>query len=208
MSSLVEQSNAKTATANALPERTVLPSSASPLEIAVDLLGERRVRKIPLDAIWQTWDPDKCPAHLLPWLAYAMSIEEWDADWTEEQQRAVLRSAVEEHRTRGVVAAIRRAFANVGFPDIEIIEGRGGIRYDGVRTHDGYHIYSGWHLPWWNVYRVVVPVLMNASQAAAARRMLSWLAPARCVLWDIKMGSTLLYNNVGRYDGQYAHGAY
>lgn len=63
----------------------------------------------------QVLDPDTCPAALLPWLAWAVSVPEWESGWTEAQKRAVIRNAIFVHRHRGTPGAVRRALSALGY---------------------------------------------------------------------------------------------
>lgn len=61
------------------------------------------------------WSPDTCPAHLLPWLAWAFSVDEWQDGWTEAEQRAVIRNALFIHQHKGTLAALKRAVEPLGY---------------------------------------------------------------------------------------------
>lgn len=67
-------------------------------------------------------DAQRCPQALLPWLAWALSVDEWDDDWPQEQQRAAVLEAADLHRKKGTPWAVLRALAVHGFPDSEIVE--------------------------------------------------------------------------------------
>ena len=67
-------------------------------------------------------DAQRCPIALLPWLAWALSVDEWDPEWAESRQRAAVLAAVELHRKKGTPWAVLRALAVHGFPDCEIVE--------------------------------------------------------------------------------------
>ncbi|WP_348251429.1 phage tail protein I, partial [Salmonella enterica] len=54
------------------------------------------------------WNPDTCPENLLPWQAWAFSVDRWDEDWTERTKRAVIREADFIHCHKGTTGAIRR----------------------------------------------------------------------------------------------------
>ncbi|WP_054888422.1 phage tail protein I [Pseudomonas sp. NBRC 111118] len=58
-------------------------------------------------------DSTRCPPDFLPWLAWAMKVEGWEAAETGEQQRALIREAIPVHKTKGTVGAIRRVLAAV-----------------------------------------------------------------------------------------------
>lgn len=65
-------------------------------------------------------DPDTCPEHLLPWLAWAFSVDVWDARWPEEYRRRVVKDAIPLHREKGTRAGCKRALAALGIEaDIE-----------------------------------------------------------------------------------------
>jgi len=65
------------------------------------------------DVIRGIADSTRCPPDFLPWLAWAMKIEGWEAAETDEQQRALIREAIPVHKTKGTVGAIRRVLAAV-----------------------------------------------------------------------------------------------
>ncbi|MCG7536490.1 phage tail protein I [Pseudoalteromonas sp. OOF1S-7] len=55
------------------------------------------------------WDPMLCPAALLPWLAWAMSVDEWDEAWSETLKRQVIRDAFAVHQYKGTPYALQKA---------------------------------------------------------------------------------------------------
>ncbi|RDH41661.1 phage tail protein I [Zooshikella ganghwensis] len=66
----------------------------------------RRVSVIPArpDIIWK---PDLCPESVLPWLAWSLSVDEWDENWTTEIKRQVIKSSIETHLIKGTRKSIR-----------------------------------------------------------------------------------------------------
>ena len=79
-----------------------------------------RMSDVPV-LVRESWNPDTCPAELLPWLAWAFSIDEWQQGWTEEEQRGVIRNALFIHKHKGTLAALKRAVEPLGYI-IHIIE--------------------------------------------------------------------------------------
>lgn len=61
------------------------------------------------------WNADKCPLDLLPYLAWALSVDRWDKNWSEQTKRQVIKAAWMVHRQRGTIASIRRAIEPVGY---------------------------------------------------------------------------------------------
>jgi len=52
------------------------------------------------------WNPNTCPAHLLPWLAWAVSIDRWSADWSEARKRLEIAKSIDDHRVKGSRASV------------------------------------------------------------------------------------------------------
>ena len=73
-----------------------------------------RTGDLPVD-IHTLWNPAKCPAHLLGWLAWALSVDVWDQGWSEQTKRAVLAESVKVHRIKGTKKAVETALAAIGF---------------------------------------------------------------------------------------------
>ena len=94
---------------------SLLPPNVSPLERALErsmaFYGDVDEREIPIARLWR---PRECPIALLPWLAWALGVKRWDPDWPVETRRRVIEIAVETHRHRGTLAAVREALDTVG----------------------------------------------------------------------------------------------
>jgi len=59
-------------------------------------------------------DPDRCPLDLLPYLAWAVSIDTWDSGWPESIKRARVRAAITIQRRKGTAASVRAVVASFG----------------------------------------------------------------------------------------------
>lgn len=70
-------------------------------------------RPLPVD-ITALWDADRCPATLLPWLAWALSVDEWKAYWPEPVKRARVRTAIAIQRRKGTAGSVRNVVAAFG----------------------------------------------------------------------------------------------
>ena len=90
----------------------LLPPSATPQERALaETLA--RVSAVPTPAR-DMWDPDTCPIELLPWLAWAFSLDDWDVTWTEAQQRAAVKASYSVHRHKGTIGSVKDALNALG----------------------------------------------------------------------------------------------
>lgn len=72
-----------------------------------------RISDVPTP-ITSVWDPESCPANLLPWLAWAFSVDEWGADWTDDQKRQAIARSVEIHQHKGTIGALKTALSALG----------------------------------------------------------------------------------------------
>lgn len=92
---------------------SLLPPSASDFMRAVEA-STWRVSDLPVD-LKTLWNPDECPVPLLPYLAWALSVDRWDKNWSEATKRQVIKSAWLIHRLKGTVTALRRVVEPFGF---------------------------------------------------------------------------------------------
>lgn len=92
---------------------SLLPPNASDLERAVEVLQAARVGAIdtPLRKLWSV---DDCPSELLPWLAWALSIDQWDPNWSDAIRRARIRVAIDVARAKGTIHSVRSVIASFG----------------------------------------------------------------------------------------------
>lgn len=97
----------------------LLPPSATAQERALSE-ATSRLSDVPL-LVRESWDPDTCPAELLPWLAWAFSVDEWDTTWTEQEKREVIKSSLDVHKHKGTIGALDRALKPLGYL-IEVVE--------------------------------------------------------------------------------------
>ena len=77
---------------------SLLPPNATKLERALEHGARPEPLTTPAAVID---DPLACPAELLPWLAYGLSVDTWDADWSEAAKRDAVARSVEMHRRKG-----------------------------------------------------------------------------------------------------------
>lgn len=91
----------------------LLPPNATALERAVDQLQAARIDTIetPLRDLWNAWD---CPEPLLPWLAWALSVDQWSADWPIEVRRARVAAAIAIQRIKGTAKSVRDVIESFG----------------------------------------------------------------------------------------------
>lgn len=67
-------------------------------------------------ALRDLWDPEACPAAILPWLAWAWSVDTWQDQWTERQKRDTVKAALAVQQIKGTAGAVRQALDAMGIP--------------------------------------------------------------------------------------------
>lgn len=98
---------------------SLLPRNASDLERqAAQALTQ--IQRVPVP-LRQLWNPDTCPAELLPYLAWSLSVDRWDSKWLESTKRAAIRASYVIHSRKGTIGALRRVVEPLGYL-IEIVE--------------------------------------------------------------------------------------
>lgn len=91
---------------------SLLPANATSQERAVEaaIAGLANL-SIPTRAVWSAAD---CPAELLPWLAWGLSIDDWDADWSDQLKRSRIAAAIPIQRRKGTAKSVRDVVASFG----------------------------------------------------------------------------------------------
>ncbi|EAM5903980.1 phage tail protein I [Salmonella enterica] len=91
---------------------SLLPPSASEFMRSTEQ-ASTRPDTLPVD-LNTLWNPDECPVTLLPYLAWALSVDRWDKDWPEETKRQAIKASWEIHRRKGTLRALRRVVEPFG----------------------------------------------------------------------------------------------
>ncbi len=92
-----------------LPEYRV-----TPLELALEKALAAKYCRFNPDIIRHVHDPQQCPAHLLPWLAFSLSVDVWDDNWPEATKRGAIVGSLDVHRTKGTLGAVEDALDALG----------------------------------------------------------------------------------------------
>lgn len=181
----------------------LLPDNATPQEVALDR-ATGRIGAVPVD-VRLTWNPQTCPPAILPWLAWALSVDEWQPEWPVEQKRAVIAASVGVHRRKGTRTAVVEALQAAGYGDAELIEDYGRQYHDGSFGHDGSRIYA--QEDHWAEYRVILTRPISLAQGQQVRRILAGVAPLRSHLKAMDFQEAAhLYSGAILNDGTYSHG--
>lgn len=91
----------------------LLPPNSTAQERALAETTER-LSNVPL-LVRESWNPDTCATQLLPWLAWAFGVDEWQASWSEQEKRDVIKSSLNVHRHKGTPGSLAKALAPLGY---------------------------------------------------------------------------------------------
>jgi phage tail P2-like protein len=98
---------------------SLLPPNAQQVEhLAAEALAQ--IERVPVP-IRDLMNPDRCPVQLLPYLAWAFSVDRWDSTWSETTKRQVIKGSYFIHSRKGTIGALRRVVEPLGYL-IEIVE--------------------------------------------------------------------------------------
>lgn len=157
---------------------SLLPQNATRLERAVEALAQHLLAlDVPVDRLWS---PATCPASVLPYLAWALSTDDWDVTWSEGRQREVIAAALEVQRRKGTPWAIRRWLSVLGYGNATLVERYGTRPRNGTVPRTGVEVYAP--ADHWAEYRVYLDRPITVEQAAQVRKVLATVAPAHTVL--------------------------
>lgn len=67
-------------------------------------------------------NPDLAPAHILPWLAWALSVDDWSDSWSEQIRRNVIKASVEVHRKKGTIGALKKTLQAFNYENVKVEE--------------------------------------------------------------------------------------
>ncbi|WP_313226271.1 phage tail protein I [Stutzerimonas chloritidismutans] len=92
---------------------SLLAPNASELEcLAAEALAQIERVPVPLRDLW---NPDICPVELLPYLAWAYSVDRWSSAWPERAKRDAIKAAYFIHAHKGTIGALRRVVEPLGY---------------------------------------------------------------------------------------------
>lgn len=130
--------------------------SFAPHLTAFDEAARQRLEGIDLTPLLM-YVVDTTHVEALPYLAEqfdVLGLEGWALANTEADRRALIKQAIELHRHKGTVWAIRNAVRAVGFGECDITEGV-GVDYNGEYLYSGTIDYEGGN---WATFRVIVEI--------------------------------------------------
>lgn len=170
--------------------------------------------------IGTVWNPETAPDEVLPFLAWALSVDEWDPLWPEDRQREIIARSIELHRIKGTLAAVDLVLELMGHPDAVIIEDKDWPRYGEETFFGGAVEYGADGLVYgpsdasWADYWVEVQSPVTISDAARLAARIIEVAPVRSRLRSVKMvgvvyvygAADLVYGAPVTYGGVYEFG--
>jgi len=136
---------------------SLLPPNATALERALEAGARAGSVTTPVDLID---DPRTCPAELLPWLAWGLSVDSWDGDWSEEDKRDAVANSLAFHRIKGTRVSVETVLA----------------RFDKLAQLVEWHEVEPRQTP--HTFDVVVPLVLADGTAPGGRRSTAAFAEA------------------------------
>jgi len=91
--------------------KSLLPPNSTALERAQEHACSLDHIDCPINTLTNPWT---CPESVLPYLAWAFSVDFWDPAWPLETKRRVVANAWEAHAYKGTVHGLETALANLG----------------------------------------------------------------------------------------------
>lgn len=98
---------------------SILPPNLGELERDLEA-ALARIGEVPIPTA-TLWDPWSCPLAVLPFLAWAVSVDQWRSVWPESVKRQVVASSLDVHRIKGTRPAVEQGLRDLGL-DAELVE--------------------------------------------------------------------------------------
>jgi phage tail P2-like protein len=150
-------------------------------------------------------NPSACPVAFLPWLAWSVSLDEWDELWGEDVKRAAIANSIMQHRQKGSVGSLKRFLASIGYGDAVIDEGTSDAFRDGSIMRDDSYTRGGASASF--EYTLTIPRPISIAQRNQLEEWVTQIAPARSVLTDIIYNQAAhLHNGVQMRNGTITRG--
>ncbi|MFA0266830.1 phage tail protein I [Vibrio cyclitrophicus] len=102
-----------------MDKSSLLPENLGDLERDLDAAISRMEDiEVPISTLWDPWN---CPIELLPWLAWAVSVDSWRSHWPEDVKRRTVANSLDMHRIKGTRPAVELAIESLGL-DYRLLE--------------------------------------------------------------------------------------
>ena len=172
-----------------MTRRSLLPPSSTKLERAIEsVMGQDEV-----PAVHGLWNAYLIPAHLLPWLAWAVGVEDWDASWPEEQRRKAIDAQMQIALKRGTPWAVREAMRAGGYGEADIQEGLPPLLHNNQAIRNGTEQRGGANR--WAMFKVLADLGegQGVSLHSTARlvSLIDQAKPLRSVLYAVDYALTI-----------------
>lgn len=147
---------------------------------------------------------DIVPSTTLSYFADHFSLfgDGWEFAATEDEQRQLIKAAIEIHRHKGTPWAIKRTLKLLGYGDCLLEERFGYYEHDSEITHNGSKRYG--YAGHWTHYRLVMKTPITQVEANRIRSLLMDVAPLRCKLVSINLAN-LKHDSLINHNGNYTY---
>lgn len=90
----------------------LLPKNSTRIEKNLSAMMDLSNISVPISEVW---NPNTCREDMLPWLAWAFSVDEWNESWTKQQKRDAIKASLGVHKHKGTIGAVKAELAAFGF---------------------------------------------------------------------------------------------
>ena len=100
--------------------KSLLPINASQL---LKDLESSSLKTTSLEALNRyVTNPDLAPDNILPWLAWAVSVDDWSDNWSLAVKKNVIKASINVHKKKGTIGALRSALESFNYKNIKVQE--------------------------------------------------------------------------------------
>lgn len=155
--------------------------------------------------IQDLWNGSTCPVTMLPWLAWAVSVDDWDSIWSVERKRNAINESIYIHEHKGTPSSIKRTLSIHGHADAILVERSSYFRYDGKNKYNGHRSYGG--RTQWATFKVILNRPISNANAQALLRAINTVKRNCCHLIKLDyQQAAWRYDGTVQFDGAYTYG--
>lgn len=122
----------------------------------------------------------------------------WEFAHLDDEQRELIKGAIQIHRHKGTPWAIKRTLALLGYGDCELEERFGYHKHNSQLKHNSTHRYG--NIWGWTYYRLVMQKRISHLETQRIYALLADIAPLRCKLSSINLRN-IYHNSAIKHNG-------
>lgn len=100
--------------------KSLLPPNATGLLKDLEKVAAKSLDLVTLNRFVN--NPNEAPENILPWLAWAVSADDWSDSWSKQIRRNLIKASIEIHKKKGTIGALKKALQAFNYTNVKVEE--------------------------------------------------------------------------------------